>query len=391
MKKFKRYNSIGKEEIKAANNVLNSGKLSEYIAKKGKFFFGGKYIKIFEDEIKKKFKVKNAILVNSWTSGLIAIFGAIGIKKNDEVILPPWTMSACAAAIIFWGGKPVFCDIDKKTFCIDPKEIKKKITKKTKAILAVDIFGHPCDLDSIKKITKKRKIYIVSDSAQSIGAKYNRKFAGTIADVGGFSLNYHKHINTGEGGIIITNNNQISKKCRLLINHGESFVENSNLTKHHLIGFNFRLTELQAAIGIQQLKKLDKIVKQKQRCADYLSKSLKSLKGLIVPEVEKKKFSHSYYMYPLRVNCNVIKTKKDKIFKMLLNQAIPIANKYEDISNLPSILNNTKKKQSFKNVNFLNQKEYLGLKMWAFNFSIKDLDYIISKFKLVWKKLEFIK
>tara|TARA_B100000900_G_C20558020_1_gene707634 strand:- start:303 stop:1481 length:1179 start_codon:yes stop_codon:yes gene_type:complete len=392
MKKFKKYNSIGKEELIAANKVLKSGKLSEYIAKNNKFFYGGKNIKILERKITRKFKVKNAILVNSWTSGLIAIFGALGIKKDDEVILPPWTMSACAASIIFWGGKPVFCDIEKETFCIDPEEIKKKITKKTKAILAVDIFGYPCDLKKINSIARKNKIFVVSDSAQSIGAKYYGKFAGTVADIGGFSLNYHKHINTGEGGIIVTNNHNIAKKCKLLINHAESFVEKSINKKHNLIGFNFRLTELQAAIGIEQLKKLDKIVKKKQKNADYLSKNLKNLKGLIPPIVDKKKFTHAYYMYPLRLDHKIIKTHKNEIFRMLMNEGIPVAKRYEDISKLPSILSlrNSYKKQ-FKIINLLNQKEYLGIKMWAFDFSINDLDYIISKFKKIWDKLDFKK
>ena len=390
MKKFKKYNSIGKEELIAANKVLKSGKLSEYIAKNNKFFYGGKNIKILERKITRKFKVKNAILVNSWTSGLIAIFGALGIKKDDEVILPPWTMSACAASIIFWGGKPVFCDIEKETFCIDPEEIKKKITKKTKAILAVDIFGYPCDLKKINSIARKNKIFVVSDSAQSIGAKYYGKFAGTVADIGGFSLNYHKHINTGEGGIIVTNNYNMAKKCKLLINHAESFVEKSTNRKHNLIGFNFRLTELQAAIGIEQLKKLDKIVKKKQKNADYLSKKLKNLKGLIPPIVDKKKFTHAYYMYPLRLDHKIIKTHKNEIFRMLMNEGIPVAKRYEDISKLPSILSlrNSYKKQ-FKIINLLNQKEYLGIKMWAFDFSINDLDYIISKFKKIWDKLDF--
>jgi len=384
---FKRYNSIGKEEIKEANKVLRSGKLSEYVAKKGKSFFGGRYINKFENYIKKKFKVKNAILVNSWTSGLIAIFGAIGLKKNDEVILPPWTMSACAASIIFWGGKPIFCDVDINSFCIDPKEIEKKITSKTKAILAVDIFGHPCDLKSIKKIARKHNLIVVSDSAQSIGAKYYSKFAGTVADIGGFSLNYHKHINTGEGGIIVTNNNKFAKNCKLLINHAESYIDKSRKKNHNLIGFNFRLTELQAAIGIEQLKKLDKIVKEKQKNAKYLTKSLKHLKGLVLPTT-KKNITHSYYMYPVRLESKVIKTSKDKIFKKLIEQGVPIANKYEDISKLPSIVKMMgKKNKLFKNVNILNQREYLGIKMWAFNYSKKNLDFIISKFKYVWKTL----
>ena len=282
--------------------------------------------------------------------------------------------------------------MDPGTLNLDLKDLKKKITKKTKAILAVDIFGYPCDLKKINSIARKNKIFVVSDSAQSIGAKYFGKFAGTVADIGGFSLNYHKHINTGEGGIIVTNNRNIAKKCKLLINHAESFVEKSKNGSHNLIGFNFRLTELQAAIGLEQLKKLDKIVKKKQKNADYLSKNLKNLKGLIPPIVDKKKFTHAFYMYPLRLDHKIIKTQKNKIFRMLVNEGIPIAKRYEDISKLPSIsrLSNDYKKQ-FKIINLLNQKEYLGIKMWAFDFSINDLDYIISKFQKIWDKLNFIK
>ena len=170
-------------------------------------------------------------------------------------------MSASATAIIHWNAIPVFADVDPKTFCLSPDSVEKKITKKTKAIMLVDVTGHPSDIISFKKIAKKYKLKLIIDAAQSIGAKYKRlnKFTGTVGDVGGFSFNIHKHINTGEGGVIVTNNINIANKARLIRNHGENMV-NKIKTKNlsNIIGYNFRLGEIEAAIGIEQLKKLPK-------------------------------------------------------------------------------------------------------------------------------------
>ncbi len=171
--KFTLSNNIGSEEINAVKKVLKSGVLSGFIAREGSLE-GGPYVKKFENQIKKKFRVKHAITLNSWTSGLIAMMGAINIQPGDEVILSPWTMSACASAILHYNAIPIFVDIDKDTYCIDPKKIVSKITKKTKAIMGIDIFGHSCEMDEILKIAKKNKLYILSDSAQAIGAKYKK-------------------------------------------------------------------------------------------------------------------------------------------------------------------------------------------------------------------------
>ena len=388
MKKFKKFNSIGKEELNIATKIIKIGKLSEFLAKKGKYFNGGYYVKKFEKSVEKKFKVKHAIVVNSWTSGLITIIGALNIKKGDEIILSPWTMSACAAAIIHWGAIPVFCDVEKETFCIDPNEIKKKITKKTKVIMAIDIFGHPANIKKIKKVINKRKIKIISDSAQSIGALYNKKFAGTVSDVGGFSLNYHKHINTGEGGIIVTNNKKISENCRRIRNHAEAIINKKETNKNsNQIGFNFRLTELQAGIGIEQLKKLKSIVKKKQDNANYLTNKLNKLKGLILPKMAKD-VTHAYYMYPMRLDTSIVSIDKKKIFKLITKEKLPIADKYANISNLPAIKKKLVKNNIFKNIEQLNNKEYLGLKMWAYDFSKKDMDFIALKMEKIWKKLK---
>ncbi len=388
MKRFKKFNTIGKEELDIATKIIKTGKLSEYLAKEGKFFNGGYYVNKFEKSLQKYFKVNHAIVVNSWTSGLITIIGALGIKKGDEVILSPWTMSACAVAILHWGAVPVFCDIDKETFCIDPEEIKKKITKKTKAIMAIDIFGYPANINEIKNIINKRNIKIISDSAQSIGAKYNKKFAGTVSDIGGFSLNFHKHINTGEGGIIVTNNKKLSENCRMIRNHAEAVNNKKKISNNNYqIGFNFRLTELQAGIGLEQLKKLKLIVKKKQDNAEYLTNKLKKFKGLILPNM-KNGITHAYYMYPMRLDTNIIKVEKKKFFELILKEKLPIADKYANISNLLVIKNRIMKNNVFKNIEQLNQKEYLGLKMWAYDFKKSDLDFIISKLEVIWKKLK---
>ena len=168
--KFSTYRTIGKEEITAATEVLKSGVLSGFEASKSKKFFGGKFVRKFEEVIKKFFNVKYAVTVNSWTSGISIAVGSLDIEPGDEIIVSPWTMTATASAILHWNAIPVFVDIDPKNFCLDPKKIEKKISSKTKAIIVVDIFGKSADMNSINKIAKKHGLKVISDSAQAIGS-----------------------------------------------------------------------------------------------------------------------------------------------------------------------------------------------------------------------------
>ncbi len=407
--KFKKFNSINVEERIAVNKVMKSGILSDFFANRNKNFLGGKYVNKFENDCKKFFKVKHAITVNSWTSGLIAIIGSLNVKPGDEIILSPLTMSACAASIIHWGCIPVFCDVDERTFNIDPKKIEGKISKRTKGIMSIDLFGQPCDMNEIKKICKKHQLTFICDAAQSIGAKYKKSFSSTIADVGGYSLNFHKHINTGEGGIIVTNNKKIADKCRLLRNHAETTIKSSNKESlSNMVGFNFRLTEIQAAIGIEQLKKLKKIIKKKVQVGNYLSKNLHKLPGLIVPYIKKDR-THVYYSYPMKIDKNLIKINRDKIWKLLISEGVPVNNKIPCLHELPMFQKligygeknfpwgkNKKFKTFYKrgslpvaeNISF---NEILCLQMWAFDFTKKDAKNIVKKFNKVWKKLNLIK
>ena len=192
--KFKKHNPIGIEEINAVNEVLRSGILSDFLGFESEKFYGGKKVLEFEDYAKRYFNVSHAISVNSWTSGLICAVGSLDIEPGDEIIVTPWTMTASATAILHWNAIPVFSDIDLDTFNLDPKSLKKNISKYTKAIIVADIFGQSADMEEIMMIAKNHNIKVISDSAQSPGAIYKEKFAGTIADIGGFSLNYHKHI-----------------------------------------------------------------------------------------------------------------------------------------------------------------------------------------------------
>ena len=189
--KFKEFNSFNQNEVKAANAVVKTGILSEYLAGE---LEGGYYVKKFENKLKSFFGTKHAITVNSWTSGLIVAVGALDLEPGDEIIVSPWTMSATATAILHWNCIPIFVDIEKDTFCLDPKKIEKKITPKTKAIITVDIFGQSSDIHKIKKIARKYSLKVICDSAQAPGSKIGKNFTGTLADIGGYSLNYHKHI-----------------------------------------------------------------------------------------------------------------------------------------------------------------------------------------------------
>tara|TARA_Y100000590_G_C15715055_1_gene1011585 strand:- start:251 stop:1486 length:1236 start_codon:yes stop_codon:yes gene_type:complete len=405
-KKFKRYNSIGKEELRAATKVLKSGKLSEFLASWGKEFYGGKYVRQFESKLKTFYKVKHAIVLNSWTSGLVAAVGALDIEPGDEIIVTPWTMCATATAILHWNAIPVFVDINQDDYCINLKDLEKKITKKTKAIITVDIFGNSSNVKSIKAKIKNKNIKIISDSAQAPFTLENKKIVGTQSDIGGYSLNYHKHINTGEGGIIVTNNNFYADRVRLIRNHGEAVVEGMKFKKiNNIIGHNFRMGEIEAAIGIQQLKKLKNLVKSRQNIATRLTSGLKNLKGIITPKI-KKNHTHSFYVYPIVLDLKKIKYSRRTIFKKLIKEGVQgLTEGYIVLHRLPMFKKKiaygkkhfpwslNKKKYLYSNgqcpqAEFLHDKSFLSLELCQFDLTKRDVDLIINSFEKVWLKLK---
>ena len=410
-KKFKKYVSIGKEERKAALKVLKKGVLSDYLGEKDPKFYGGEQVNKFERYIEKFFNVKHAITTNSWTSGLVAAVGAIGIEPGDEVIVTTWTMCATATSILHWNAIPVFADIDEKTYTIDPKSIEKNISKYTKAIIAVDIYGHPTNMKAILKIAKKYKLKVISDAAQAPGAFYGKKYAGTLGDIGGFSLNCHKHINTGEGGILVTNNDIYAERLRLIRNHAEAVVDDSiNNNTPNMIGHNFRLGEIESAIGLEQFKKLKKKVYRRQQIAKYLDKYLSKLKGVTTPKVEKN-CTHSFYIYAIQIDEKITKVKKDIIFKALKAEGLDnLIDKYFNLHLLPMY----QKKYAYgtkgfpwnssiskRNVNYkkgicpvaegINKDKLIIIELCVYDFNDSELKILVRCFKKVWENLNNLK
>lgn len=403
----KPFSSIGKEELNAASKVIKTGFLSQYLGEKSKEFNGGKYVNLFERKCEKYFKVKNAIVVNSWTSGLIASVGAININPGDEIIVPCWTMCASATAILHWNAIPVFADIDSEGYNIDISKIETKITKRTKAVIVVEMSGWPLDMDKILKIAKKYKLKIISDNAQSIGSKYKNKYTGTISDIGGYSLNYHKTIQCGEGGIIITNNDNFANKMRLIRNHGEAVITNgSRKSLVNIIGYNFRMGEIEAAISIEQLKKLRRLVKEKQKWAKILDQYLINLRGLEIPKF-KKGNSSSYYSYPLYYDEEKLKISKDIIFNALKAEGIPFLSNRMNLlyklpiyknkiaygeNNFPWSKNIYKGRVDYNNSNCpqaekLNKSNYLNFGLTLGDFNENKIHKIGQAFEKVWKNL----
>jgi dTDP-4-amino-4,6-dideoxygalactose transaminase len=304
-KLFPGYNTIGEEEKKAVMKVLDSGNLSQFLGAWHKDFYGGPTVQQFEKDWAALYGCKHAISVNSNTSGLFAAIGALGIKAGDEVIVSPYSMSASALAPIIYGAVPVFADVDYDNFGLSPESIEEKITPRTKAILMVHIFGNPSKMDEIMSIAKKHNLYVIEDCAQAPMATYKDKLVGTIGDIGIFSLNYHKHIHTGEGGVITTNNDNIAERIHLIRNHGENIIEPKGIKDaFNTYGYNYRMTEMEAAVGIEQLKKLPALVEERIKNVNYLSNELSKIEGLTLPKIEGNS-KHVYYLHAIKFDKNV--------------------------------------------------------------------------------------
>lgn len=410
-KNFKRYNPIGVEEVQAAKQVIEGGVLSQFLGSWGPDFFGGPKVQEFERQCEAYFGVKHAVTVNSWTSGLIAAVGAIGIEPGDEIIVTPWTMCATATAILHWNAIPVFADIEPDTFNIDPASVEANITPYTKAIMAVDIFGHSADIDALMAIAEKYNLKLITDTAQAPGSFYKGRITGTLAHVGGYSLNYHKHIHTGEGGILVTNDDDIAERLRLIRNHAEAVVGDKGVTDlNNMVGHNFRLGEIECAIGIEQLKKLEGSVASRQKLADHLTQRLSGLPGLRTPIV-KPACTHAYYIYPMVLDVDHLCVSRARIFEALEAEGVSgLAAGYANLHLLPMY----QQKIAYGSKGFpwtsdichrevsyqkgicpvaerLHEFTYLGFSICMHELTDQDVDLIGRAFRKVWDQMESLK
>jgi len=285
-----------KDEEKAVNEVLRSGWLVQ-----------GPKVKEFEEMVAKFTGAKYAIATTSCTTALHLSLVALGIGPGDEVLVPAFTFIASANVVEHQGAKPVFVDIDPKTFNIDISKIEKAITKKTKAIMPVHLFGLSADMKPVMKIAKKYKLFVVEDAACALGTKYYGKHVGTFGNTGCFSFHPRKPITTGEGGMIITNSKKLAQKLESLRDHGAVISDLARhkksafrLSDHNLAGYNYRMTDIQGAIGIEQMKKLQFILKERKKRAEIYNKLLRNNPYFSIPFLPKNS-NHTYQSYVLRI------------------------------------------------------------------------------------------
>ena len=280
----------------------------------------GKFVKEFEKNFSQYNSRKFGVAVSSGTAALEVAIKTLNLRKNSEVIIPSFSIISTALCVIKLGLKPVLVDCDINTWNTNPDEILKKISKKTSAIIITHIYGLPVNLAKIIKIAKKKKIKIIEDAAEQIGQKYKNKICGSFGDLSTFSFYANKHITTGEGGMIVTNDKRLYEKCKSLRNlsFSKSYFERYN---HNDIGWNYRMTNLQAAIGCGQLKNIKKIIKRKREIGNLYFEKLKNNKNLLLQENKNSYSKNIYWVFGILIRNNK-KYKRNKMMKKLLKYGI---------------------------------------------------------------------
>lgn len=279
---------IGEEEKRAVMAVLETGQIAE-----------GPQTKVFEEDFARATGVEHAIAVSNGTVALHLALMAGGVKPGDEVAVPAFSFVATANAVLMAGATPVFVDVDPVTFNMDPRKLKSAMTPRTKAVMPVHLFGHPADMDVLSDVAAARGAILVGDAAQAIGARYKGKPVGATAVAEAFSLYPTKNVTTGEGGVVTTNDAEIAALARSLRNHGRG-IATLGTYDHIRLGWNYRLTDLAAAIGIEQLKKLTKFNEARRYHAELLTRRLKNVASVTVP-TEASYAHHAFHQYTLRV------------------------------------------------------------------------------------------
>lgn len=311
--------SIDDKDIQEVVNVL-----------KGDYLTTGPYVEKFEKVIAKYVGAKYAVAVSNGTAALHMACYATGIKKGDEVIVSPMTFVATSNAILYCGGTPVFADIDSKTYNLTADSIKKHITSKTKAIIVVDFAGQSVDMDNIRILAREHGLFIIEDAAHALGSEYKNKKVGSQADLVEFSFHPVKPITTGEGGIVTTNDKALYEKMKMFRTHGitrdiEMLVDNHGTWyyEQHFLGFNYRLTDIQSALGISQMNKIDTFIKKRRDIAKKYNIAFAGMKEIIIPFEEK--YSNSgWHIYIIKINSKLLKVLRKEIFDALKEENIGV-------------------------------------------------------------------
>jgi UDP-4-amino-4,6-dideoxy-N-acetyl-beta-L-altrosamine transaminase len=304
--------TIEEDEIKEVVDVLRSGWLTT-----------GPKVAEFEENMQKYLGCKKAVGLSSCTGGLHIALAALGIKKGDEVIVPTYTFAASAHVVAWLGAKPVLVDVEKDTFNIDPKKIEDAITDKTKAIIPIHFAGHSCDIDKIMAIAKKHNLHVIEDAAHAIGTDYKGKKIGNFGNVTAFSFYATKTITTAEGGMVVTNDEELGKKLKRYSYFGvdkdafNRYADKGNWYYEIIeLGYKYNMDNIQGALGVEQLKKLESFIKKRRDLANLYTSLLKNVPGIIVP-LEKEYTKHSYHLYPILLDIDSLSVTRAEFIDKL--------------------------------------------------------------------------
>lgn len=363
---------IADNAFKYVNDCLKTGWISS----------AGKYIDLFENKFAKFCGCKYGLTCSNGTAALHLALETLGIGPNDEVIIPTLTMIATAFAVCYTGAKPVLIDSDKDTYNINCKLIEGKITSKTKAIIPVHLYGHPVDMDPLIKIAKKHHLYVIEDAAEIHGGRYKGKPAGSLGDIGCFSFYANKIITTGEGGMIVTNNKKIFERAKLIKDLAHSPKKRF---LHTRIAYNYRLTNLQAALGLAQLEQVKKYIKIKRLMAKKYFQGLKDIKGLVLP-IEKDYAYNVYWMYAILIKEKEFGCDAQTLRNKLLNEGVDTRAFFIPMHQQPALL----KRNLFKGQRYpVAQRLSLEGLYLPSGLAIKNsqIDIVIRKIKKISKSL----
>ena len=308
-------------ELKYVSECIKSGWISSR----------GKFVKEFEDKFAKFCDSTYGVSVSNGTVALHLALVALGITKGDEVIIPDLTFAASANAVLHTGATPILVDVDKETWNIDINKIEGKISVKTKAIMPVHLYGFPCDMEKIMSIAKKHNLFVIEDCAEAHGAMFNNKKVGSFGDIACFSFYGNKIMTTGEGGICTTNNKELAQKMQMLKDHG---MQPDNRYWHEVIGYNYRMTNIQAAIGLAQLERIEKMIQAKIKVYETYNKFLKDVKGITLAPLSNNQYKGVYWMYSILIEDN-FGINRDELMKKLQEKDIDTRRFFYPLHEMP--------------------------------------------------------
>jgi len=362
---------ITHEEVDVIKQVLSTPFLSI-----------GPKIKEFESKIANYIGRKYAIAVNSGTSGLHLCVKSLDIKDGDEVITSPFSFISSANCILFERAKPVFVDIDENTLCIDPDKIEEKITKKTKAILPVHIFGHPCEMQKIMEIARKYNLSVIEDACEALGADYKDKKVGSFGNAAVFAFYPNKQITTAEGGMIVTDDEKIAKLCQSMRNQGRD--EGDDWLSHSRLGYNYRMTELSAALGVTQMDRIEEILGKRQKVANIYNERLSKIGGIKIPYVSSD-VKISWFVYVIRLDEKRFSQKdRNRIIQELQDRGIDCRDYFPPIHLEPLYVNMFDYKEGSFPITEKVSSRTIALPFYN-NLTEEDIDYTCSSLEKILK------